>query len=63
MICQLPPSSAPKKSAARVRRAVMTVAAQAVPVLTVPHPVVPAALWAAMPRRLTAATNLLKPVA
>jgi hypothetical protein len=41
----------------------MTVAAQAVPVLTVPHPVVPAVLWAAMPLRLTAATNLLKLVA
>jgi|LauGreSuBDMM15SN_2_FD.fasta_scaffold983286_1 hypothetical protein len=63
MICQLPLSSAPKKIAARVRRAAMTVAAQAVPVLTVPHPVVPVVLWAAMPLRLTAATNLLKPVA
>ena len=30
---------------------------------TVPHPVVPAVLWAAMPRRLTAATSPLKPVA
>jgi len=41
----------------------MTVVVQAVPVLTVPHPVVPAVLWAAMPRRLTAATSPLKPVA
>ena len=61
MICRPLLSPAPKKSVVLVDHVVMTVAVPA-PVLTVLLPVVRVAQPAAMPRRLTAATSLQRPV-